>query len=105
MNVCNSQFLFTADTLDLKAWRQHVPGIPIYAAIQPETKPSASETRCEFCLGEGGYRKSARERWADGADGVLSFQFLHAARMEGADGTALSGAGPPGRAKLWRPLA
>jgi hypothetical protein len=71
-----SEFLFTADTLGLKAWRQHIPGIPMYAGIQPETRPSGNEARCEFCLGAEGYRKFARERWADGADGIYLFNFF-----------------------------
>ncbi len=71
-----SEWLFTAETLGLRQWREHVKGIPIYAGIQPETKPSASEKRCEFCLGNGGYRRIARERWADGADGIYLFNFF-----------------------------
>ncbi|MBM3824246.1 MAG: hypothetical protein FJ404_15385 [Verrucomicrobia bacterium] len=71
-----SEFLFTTETLDLKSWRRHVKSIPIYGAIQPETKPSRNEGRCEFCLGPEGYPKFARERWADGADGIYLFNFF-----------------------------
>lgn len=71
-----SEWLFTADTLGLEAWRQAVPGIPIYAGIQPEWRPSGGSSRCEACLGERGYRKAARERWADGADGIYLFNFF-----------------------------
>jgi hypothetical protein len=71
-----SEFLFTAETLDLKAWRQQVRGVPIYGAIQPEIKPSTGGQRCEYCLGADGYRKYARERWADGADGIYLFNFF-----------------------------
>jgi hypothetical protein len=71
-----SEFLFTCETLDLKSWRQHVQGVPLYAAIQPETKPSSAGQCCEFCLGAAGYRKYARERWADGADGIYLFNFF-----------------------------
>lgn len=71
-----SDWLFTSDTLDIKTWRRRVPGIPIYGAIQPETKPSARGTRCEFCLGAVGYRKAARERWADEAAGIYLFNFF-----------------------------
>lgn len=71
-----SEWLFTAETLGIMAWKQQVTGIPIYAGIQPETKPSPSPARCEFCLGAAGYRKFARERWADGADGIYLFNFF-----------------------------
>ena len=73
-----SEFLFTTETLDLKSWRQHVPGVPLYAAIQPERKPSSSGQRCEFGLGAAGYRRYARQRWADGADGIYLFNFFTA---------------------------
>jgi len=73
-----SEFLFTAPSLDLPAWREHVKGVPIYAAIQPEWKPSANERRCEFGLGVDGYRRVARERWANGADGIYLFNFFTA---------------------------
>lgn len=73
-----SEFLFTVPSLDLPAWRQHVKDVPIYAAIQPEWKPSASERRCEFGLGADGYRRVARERWANGADGIYLFNFFTA---------------------------
>ncbi|MGE3310968.1 MAG: hypothetical protein AB7O66_13445 [Limisphaerales bacterium] len=73
-----SDWLFNGDTLDLADWRRHVPGIPIYAAIQPETRPSSNPTRCEHCLGADGYRLAARERWADGADGIYLFNFFTA---------------------------
>ncbi|MCC6231331.1 MAG: hypothetical protein IT580_01735 [Verrucomicrobiales bacterium] len=71
-----SEWLFTAPSLDLAAWRSAVPGIPLYAGIQPESQPSPSEARCEFCLGAEGYRRSARERWQDGADGIYLFNFF-----------------------------
>ena len=71
-----SDWLFTSDTLDLKSWRQHVSGIPIYGAIQPESKPTQGGRRCGFCLGAEGYRRAACERWADGADGIYLFNFF-----------------------------
>ncbi|MFO1458598.1 MAG: hypothetical protein U1G08_04250 [Verrucomicrobiota bacterium] len=71
-----SEWLFTADSLDLRAWKAAVPGVPIYAGIQPEWRPSPEGTRCEFCLGAEGYRRAARERWADGADGIYLFNFV-----------------------------
>lgn len=71
-----SEWLFTADTLDLKAWKAAVPGIPIYGGIQPEWRPSPEGARCEFCLGAEGYRRAARQRWADGADGIYLFNFF-----------------------------
>lgn len=71
-----SEWLFTADTLGLGEWRRRVPGIPLYAGIQPEWRPSPGGPRCEHCLGAAGYRKAARERWADGADGIYLFNFF-----------------------------
>ncbi len=71
-----SGWLFTAETLGISEWKQNLPGIPIYAGIQPETRPSASTTRCEYCLGPGGYLQFARERWKDGADGIFLFNFF-----------------------------
>ncbi len=74
--VVVSDWLFTSDTLDLQAWRRQLAGVPIYAGIQPETKPSTNNLRCAFCLGAEGYRRVARERWADGADGIYLFNFF-----------------------------
>lgn len=71
-----SEWLFTAETLGIEAWKARVPGLPIYAGIQPETKPSTSEQRCEFCLDVEGYGRFARERWADAADGIYLFNFF-----------------------------
>ena len=71
-----SEWLFTAPTLDLASWRHQLSGLPLYAGIQPEWKPSVSETRCEFPLGVAGYRRVARERWANGADGIYLFNFF-----------------------------
>jgi hypothetical protein len=71
-----SEWLFTADTLGIKAWKQSVSGVPIYAGVQPETKPSSNPVRREFCLGAGGYRKFAGERWADHAEGIYLFNFF-----------------------------
>lgn len=74
--VTVSEWLFTAETLDLGAWKARMPGVPVYAGIQPETQPSPDESRCEYCLGGAGYRRVARERWADGADGIYLFNFF-----------------------------
>lgn len=71
-----SEWLFTAETLGLRSWKEQVPGIPIYAAIQPEFKPSRNTARAEFSLGASGYLKVARERWRDGADGIYLFNFF-----------------------------
>jgi hypothetical protein len=71
-----SEFLFTTETLDLKSWRQQVRDVPLYAAIQPETKPSPDGQSCAFCLGAAGYRKVARERWANSANGIYLFNFF-----------------------------
>lgn len=71
-----SEWLFTSKTLKVSAWKQHVGGVPIYAAMQPETQPSLSESHCDYCLGAEGYRQYARERWADGADGIYLFNFF-----------------------------
>lgn len=71
-----SEWLFTAPSLDLPAWKTHVPGLPIYAGIQPESQPSSHPARCEFCLGPQGFRRIARERWANGADGIYLFNFF-----------------------------
>lgn len=71
-----SEFLFTADTLGLSGWREAVPGVPLYAAIQPESAPSANDRRPEHALGPAGYRRLAAERWADGADGIYLFNFF-----------------------------
>jgi hypothetical protein len=73
-----SEFLFTTASLDLPAWRQRVQGVPIYAAIQPEWKPSANERRCEFGLGADGYRRVAYERWTNSAEGIYLFNFFTA---------------------------
>ena len=104
--LCVSEFLFTTDTLDLKSWRQRVPEIPIYGAIQPETKPSSSKERCEFCIGADGYRKFARERWADGADGIYLFNFF--TTREWAEPiepplAVLTQIGDPGKTKVFGP--
>lgn len=71
-----SEWLFTAPSLDLPAWRRAVPGIPLYAGIQPESFPSTHPDRCEGCLGPQGFRRVARERWANGADGIYLFNFF-----------------------------
>ena len=71
-----SEWLFTAESLDLAEWKARVPGIPIYAGIQPESRPSPDERRCEFCLGSDGFRRIARRRWAEGADGIYLFNFF-----------------------------
>lgn len=71
-----SEWLFAAETLDVKTWRAGLPSIPIYAGIQPEFQPSTSERRREFGLGAEGYRRLARERWADGAQGIYLFNFF-----------------------------
>lgn len=73
-----SEWLFAAETLDLRSWHERVPGIPIYAGIQPESKPSSGRNRCEYCIGAEGYRKYAGERWRDGADGIYLFNFFTA---------------------------
>jgi hypothetical protein len=71
-----SEWLFTANSLDLDTWRDQIAGIPLYAGIQPETQPSPDDQRCEFCLGADGYRRTARRRWAEGADGIYLFNFF-----------------------------
>lgn len=71
-----SEWLFASETLGLKAWRERIPGLPLYAGIQPESRPSRSDRLAEFHLGESGYRRLARERWADGADGIYLFNFF-----------------------------
>ncbi|HAB17762.1 MAG TPA: hypothetical protein PLX89_23195 [Verrucomicrobiota bacterium] len=71
-----SEWLFTAPTLDLADWRKHITGVPLYAGIQPESQPSSDASACEHCLGASGYRRLARERWADGADGIYLFNFF-----------------------------
>lgn len=71
-----SEWLFASESLHLAAWKAAVPGIPIYAGIQPEIRPSGSDSFCEFPLGGAGYRRLARERWQDGADGIYLFNFF-----------------------------
>jgi hypothetical protein len=71
-----SEWLFTAESLGIRAWKQQVAGIPIYAGIQPEAKPSQTAARADFPLGMSGYEKFARERWADEADGIYLFNFF-----------------------------
>ena len=74
--VTVSEWLFSTETLDLGAWRRAVPGVPLYAGIQPESRPSGSQQRSEFPLGADGYRTHAGERWRDGADGIYLFNFF-----------------------------
>ncbi len=71
-----SDWLFNSETLGLADWKTWVPGIPIYGAIQPESRPSANDRHCEHCLGVDGYLRSARERWSDGANGIYLFNFF-----------------------------
>lgn len=71
-----SEWLFAGETLGLEAWRKAVPHVPIYAGIQPELRPSTSEAHAEFHLGSAGYRRLARQRWADGANGIYLFNFF-----------------------------
>jgi predicted neuraminidase len=72
-----SEFLFTAPTLNLAAWHRELPGLPLYAGIQPEWKGSSANSRhSEFPLGALGYRQIARQRWQDGADGIYLFNFF-----------------------------
>jgi hypothetical protein len=75
--VVVSEFLFSAETLDLAAWRRIAPGVPIYGGIQPEYKSSSpGARRHEYPLHATGYRQVARQRWADGADGIYLFNFF-----------------------------
>lgn len=72
-----SEFLFASDTLNLPAWRRIAPRIPIYGGIQPEYRASSAGAQSsEFPLGPRGYRQAARQRWADGADGIYLFNFF-----------------------------
>lgn len=71
-----SEWLFTRETLGLGAWKQAIPNLPIYAAIQPESRSSPNPSVCEYCFGAAGYRRLAMERWRDGADGIYLFNFF-----------------------------
>ncbi len=71
-----SEWLFTRETLGIQVWKQAIPNLPIYGAIQPETQASPIPDRCEFCLSESAFRARAWERWREGADGIYLFNFF-----------------------------
>ncbi len=69
--VTVSEFLHARYDLPIKPWKEDIPTVPIYGGI--ECTEGGSK---EKYLTADKYRRAARNRWRDGADGIYLFNFF-----------------------------
>jgi len=76
--VTVSHYLRNDFRLPIAAYREILPGVPIYASIEVEdkAKPYKLYGTVEVKDAVDAYRTIARDLWADGADGILLFNFF-----------------------------